>query len=252
MDSRTTVLGIARVASSWDWQCSCSPAWCCAFCSAGTRRRRRPAFWRGCSARGEVVLGVGTVTSVKERTQDAEWVSVCAVADAVDGLAMAFSPGVPRRSRPGAIVGATAAVLGMQAARQLADERKAALSSGACRRPDRGPLTRGSRPATALQKSIPDSSGIHCRAPVDRGAPPVPVEHSRRLDGLGAAPRSWRARRPNRDGRPRRPPVTRRRARSPRGPERSRPAAAWRRRAPARTWGCRLIPPSTRRVSTLS
>ena len=33
----------------------------------------------------EVVLGVGTVTSVKERTQDAEWVSARAVADAVDG-----------------------------------------------------------------------------------------------------------------------------------------------------------------------
>src|SRR5690348_11951201 len=48
----------------------------------------------------EVVLGVGTVTSVKERTQDAEWVSACAVADAVDGLAFALSPGVPARSRP--------------------------------------------------------------------------------------------------------------------------------------------------------
>jgi hypothetical protein len=79
----------------------------------------------------EVVLGVGTVTSVKERTQDAEWVSACAVADAVDGLAMAFSPGVPRRSRPAALVGTAAAFLGMQAARQLADERQAALTSAA-------------------------------------------------------------------------------------------------------------------------
>jgi hypothetical protein len=74
----------------------------------------------------EVVLGVGTVTSVKERTQDAEWVSACAVADAVDGLVMALSPGVPRRSRPGALVGGVAAVLGMQAARSFADERTAA------------------------------------------------------------------------------------------------------------------------------
>ena len=74
----------------------------------------------------EVALGVGTVTSVKEHTQDAEWVSASAVADAVDGLAMAFSPGVPARSRPAALVGATAAVLGMQAARAFADERAAA------------------------------------------------------------------------------------------------------------------------------
>src|SRR6476660_3048910 len=79
----------------------------------------------------EVVLGVGTITSVKERTQDAEWVSASAVADAVDGLAMAFSPGVPRRSRPVAIVGTAAALLGLQAARQLADERQAALTSAA-------------------------------------------------------------------------------------------------------------------------
>ncbi len=79
----------------------------------------------------EVVLGVGTVTSVKERTQDAEWVSACAVADAVDGLVFAFAPGVPRRSRPTALVGAAAAVVGIQSARALADERRAAEESGA-------------------------------------------------------------------------------------------------------------------------
>jgi hypothetical protein len=74
----------------------------------------------------EVALGVGTVTSVKEHTQDAEWVSASAMADAVDGLAMAFSPGVPARSRPAALVGVTAAVMGMQAARAFADDRAAA------------------------------------------------------------------------------------------------------------------------------
>jgi hypothetical protein len=68
---------------------------------------------------------------VKEHTQDAEWVSASAVVDAVDGLAMAFSPGVPRRSRPGALVGTAAALLGMQAARKLADERQAALTTAA-------------------------------------------------------------------------------------------------------------------------
>jgi hypothetical protein len=74
----------------------------------------------------EVALGVGTVTSVKEHTQDAECVSASAMADAVDGLVMAFSPGVPLRSRPAALVGIGAAVMGMQAARAFADERAAA------------------------------------------------------------------------------------------------------------------------------
>jgi hypothetical protein len=79
----------------------------------------------------EFVLGVGTVTSVKERTQDAEWVSASAVVDAVDGLAMAFSPGVPRRSRPSALVGIVASALGMQAARKLAGERQAVDTTAA-------------------------------------------------------------------------------------------------------------------------
>jgi hypothetical protein len=79
----------------------------------------------------EVVLGVGTITSVKERTQDAEWVSASAVADAVDGLVMAFSPGVPRRSRPAALIGGSAAVLGMLAARAFADERNSAATEAA-------------------------------------------------------------------------------------------------------------------------
>jgi MOSC domain-containing protein YiiM len=79
----------------------------------------------------EIVLGVGTVTSVKERTQDAEWVSACAVADAVDGVVIAFSPGVPRRSRPAAVVGGIAAALGIRAARVFADERAAARTEAA-------------------------------------------------------------------------------------------------------------------------
>jgi hypothetical protein len=79
----------------------------------------------------ELVLGVGTVTSVKEGTQDAEWASASAAADAVDGLVMALSPGVPRRSRPAALVGAVSAAIGMQAARALADERTAAKTQAA-------------------------------------------------------------------------------------------------------------------------
>ena len=131
MDSRTTVLGIARGRIVMGLAMLALPGVVLRLLfgrHASTPSARVLARMFGAR---EVVLGVGTVTSVKERTQDAEWVSACAVADAVDGLAMALSPGVPRRSRPGAIVGAVAAVLGMQAARQLADERKAALASGA-------------------------------------------------------------------------------------------------------------------------
>jgi hypothetical protein len=95
---------------------------------ASTRTARVMARMLGAR---EVVLGVGTVTSVKERTQDAEWVSASAVADAVDGLVMAFSPGVPRRTRPAALLGGSAAVVGMLAARTFADERNGAATEAA-------------------------------------------------------------------------------------------------------------------------
>jgi hypothetical protein len=126
MDTRTTVLGIARGRIVMGLAMLVLPGIVLRLMfgrDASTATAR--AFARMFGAR-EVVLGVGTVTSVKERNQDAELVSASAVADAVDGLAMAFSPGIPRRSRPAALVGATAAALGIQAARQLADERNAA------------------------------------------------------------------------------------------------------------------------------
>jgi hypothetical protein len=127
MDTRTTVLGIARGRIIMGLATLVVPG--LVLRGLFGRHASTPSarvLARMFGAR-ELVLGVGTVTSVKEGTQDAEWVSACAVADAVDGLAMAFSPGVPRRSRPGALIGAGAAVLGMQAARQLADERAAAV-----------------------------------------------------------------------------------------------------------------------------
>lgn len=125
MDTRTTVLGIARGRIVMGLAMLIVPGLMLRIMfgrSASTASGRVMARMFGAR---EVALGVGTVTSVKEHTQDAEWVSACAVADAVDGLAMAFSPGVPRRSRPAALVGGAAAVIGMQAARQLADEREA-------------------------------------------------------------------------------------------------------------------------------
>ena len=99
MDTRTTVLGIARGRIVTGLAMLILPGVMLRILfgrHASTPSARVLARMFGAR---EFVLGVGTVTSVKERTQDAEWVSASAVADAVDGLAMAFSPGVPRRSR---------------------------------------------------------------------------------------------------------------------------------------------------------
>ena len=129
MDTRTTVLGIARGRIVMGLAMLILPGVMLRLLfgrEASTPSGRVLARMFGAR---EFVLGVGTVTSVKEGTQDAEWVSASAVADAVDGLAIAFSPGIPRRSRPGALVGTAAAVLGMQAARKLADERQAVLTT---------------------------------------------------------------------------------------------------------------------------
>lgn len=131
MDTRTTVLGIARGRIVMGIAMLVVPGIMLRIMfgrKASTPSARVMARMFGAR---EVVLGIGTVTSVKERSHDAEWVSACAVADGIDGLAMAFSPGVPMRSRPTALVGTAAAFLGLQAARQMADERQAALTSAA-------------------------------------------------------------------------------------------------------------------------
>jgi hypothetical protein len=74
----------------------------------------------------DLVLGVGALTSVKEGTQDAEWIGMGALADAVDGLVTLTSPGVPLRGRllvPGEL---GCALLGLKLSRDLADARTAA------------------------------------------------------------------------------------------------------------------------------
>ena len=131
MDQRTNVLVIARGRTVMGLAMLVVPSVMLRVMfgrDASTRTARVLARMFGAR---EVVLGVGTITSVKERTQDAEWVSASAVADAVDGLVMAFSPGVPRRSRPAALLGGSAAVMGMLAARAFADERNSAETEAA-------------------------------------------------------------------------------------------------------------------------
>jgi hypothetical protein len=73
----------------------------------------------------DVVLGVGAITSVKEGTHDAEWVSMGAAADGVDTVALLLAPGNPARRVGNAITAATAAAMGMLCARQIADSRPA-------------------------------------------------------------------------------------------------------------------------------
>lgn len=73
----------------------------------------------------DVILGVGAVTSVKEKTMDAEWVGCGALADAVDGVALLIAPGIPKRARLVPLVSGAASALGMHAARAIADSRAA-------------------------------------------------------------------------------------------------------------------------------
>jgi hypothetical protein len=73
----------------------------------------------------DLILGVGALTTVKEHTQDAEWIGMGAVADAVDGVVTLTTSRLPFRGR---LVGPTAlgcAVLGIKLARDLADAREA-------------------------------------------------------------------------------------------------------------------------------
>jgi len=71
----------------------------------------------------DLVLGVGAITTIKERTMDAEWVGMGAVADAVDGVVSLATPGITRRARVVSLVGGGAAAVGVLASRALADER---------------------------------------------------------------------------------------------------------------------------------
>jgi hypothetical protein len=67
---------------------------------------------------------------VKEQTQDAEWVGMGGVADAVDGLVSLTAPGLPARGR---LVGPAAlgsAVISVKIARDLADARTARATAG--------------------------------------------------------------------------------------------------------------------------
>jgi hypothetical protein len=95
----------------------------------GERSPGNRAFARMLGAR-DLALGLGAITSLKERTQDAEWVGMGGAVDLVDGTALLLTRGLPARARIVGLVAFGAGVAGIIAARALADERTA-LETGA-------------------------------------------------------------------------------------------------------------------------
>jgi hypothetical protein len=71
----------------------------------------------------DLVLAIGAINTLKERTMDAEWVAMGAVADGVDAI-VALAPGLPARTRLVAIAGGGAAAAGFYAAKALDAERR--------------------------------------------------------------------------------------------------------------------------------
>ena len=71
----------------------------------------------------DLALGVGAITCLKEQTQDAEWVGMGGAVDIVDGLALLFTRRLPLHARLVGVGALSAGVIGLGAARMLADER---------------------------------------------------------------------------------------------------------------------------------
>jgi uncharacterized protein YjeT (DUF2065 family) len=72
----------------------------------------------------DVALGVGAITNLKEANQDAEWVSMGALSDGGDAVALVLGTRGTRRVANG-LFAACAAAIGLWCARALADQRTA-------------------------------------------------------------------------------------------------------------------------------
>jgi hypothetical protein len=124
LDTRTTALVLARGRAVVGLVLLIFPG-LAAWLWFGESSGRTRALLRMLGVR-DLILGVGALTTVKERTQDAEWIGMGAVADAVDGLVTITMPGIPLRGR---VVGPAAlgsALLGLKLSRELADSRESA------------------------------------------------------------------------------------------------------------------------------
>ncbi|MFO7591024.1 MAG: hypothetical protein R6X23_09005 [Acidimicrobiia bacterium] len=85
--------------------------------SPGTRALSRMAGAR------DLALGVGAVTTLKEQTQDAEWVGMGAAVDLLDGFALLVTRRLPVRARLAGIGALATGAVGLVLARRLADAR---------------------------------------------------------------------------------------------------------------------------------
>jgi hypothetical protein len=92
------------------------------FLGAGAATPHAKALMRMAGIR-DVALGVGALTSIKENTQGPEWLSMGALADGVDALALLLVRGAPRRARLVSLGAAATAVATLKLSRDLADER---------------------------------------------------------------------------------------------------------------------------------
>jgi hypothetical protein len=90
----------------------------------GSGNREERAALRLTGAR-DLALGLGALTTVKERTQDAEWVSMGALVDGLDALVLLGTRRLPLRARLVGLVAAVTAVTGLWVSQRLADERTA-------------------------------------------------------------------------------------------------------------------------------
>jgi hypothetical protein len=71
----------------------------------------------------DLALGVGALTNLKERGQDAEWLSMGAVSDAVDGVTFLVQRGLPARSRLLGLAALGTGATVLKLSRDLAAER---------------------------------------------------------------------------------------------------------------------------------
>ena len=95
----------------------------------GERSPGNRAFARMLGAR-DLALGLGAITSLKEQTQDAEWVGMGGAVDLVDGTALLLTRGLPARARVVGLVAFGAGVAGILAARGSRTSARA-LDAGA-------------------------------------------------------------------------------------------------------------------------
>ena len=123
LDDRTLALMIARGRVVLGLVASVLPG----FVARATPGESTPgtrALARMTGAR-DLALGVGAVTTLKEQTQDAEWVGMGAAVDILDGFALLVTRRLPRRARAAGLGALATGAAGLLLARRLADARVA-------------------------------------------------------------------------------------------------------------------------------